>query len=429
MLAKINTYKSKLIESKFSKDTIWLIVSQGILTFSGLAINLLIGEELGAKDLGVFNQVLGYYTVFSTIFSLGLNNSIIKNISSIQPNSNSKEKDKILFSSNFFLTIISSLLFTTIFIFIALKFNFLFSSKELASAIIIPFTSVPFYNLNKNFMAYYTAKRMQKQFSNVRSLRWVLIILYIFVVLLFTKNISYVLFAFLFSEVILFIFSFINLFKLFTLKINLLDIKENFLFGFKSFSAEIFAVFNDKFDLLIIGYFLTNSEVGIYSFYIFFAKALYIFPGILQQNLNPIISKHWAENSFNDLKLKMKKILRINFVVLIIQSILTIVFYYIITIYFKKDFIDTTYLLVICVIGVFPSALIGWSGSLLVMTGKLKENIIRTLIVMVCTLLITFICAKYFGLIGASISVFLSSFLSFMSYYLIIRKVLGIKLI
>ncbi len=428
MIKKTNILLKKISESKFSKDTIWLIGSQGILLVSGLVINLLVGEELGAADLGVFNQVLGYYTVFSTIFSLGLNNSIVKKISSINNDSNDYNEN-IIFSSNLFLTAILSLLFSAIFILFALSFPDLFSSKEVANAIIIPFLSMPLYNLNKNFMAYYSGKRMQKQFSLMRSLRWILIILFIIFCLIFKQNLNVLLYSFLFSESILFILSLSQLIQLVSVKFNKRMLFENFNFGFKTFSAELFAVFNDKFDLLIIGYFLTNSEVGIYSFFIFFAKALYIFPGILQQNLTPLISKHWAENSFNDLKLKMKKILRINFVVLILQSILTIVFYYIITIYFKKDFIDTTYLLVICLIGVFPSALIGWSGSLLVMTGKLKENIIRTLIVMVCTLIMTFICAKYFGLIGASISVSLSSFLSFMSYYMIIRKVLGIKLI
>jgi stage V sporulation protein B len=428
LIKKTNILLKKISESKFSKDTIWLIGSQGILLVSGLVINLLVGEELGAADLGVFNQVLGYYTVFSTIFSLGLNNSIIKKISSVNNDSNDYNEN-IIFSSNFFLTAILSLLFSAIFILFALSFPNFFSSKEVANAIIIPFLSMPLYNLNKNFMAYYTGKRMQKQFSIVRSLRWVLIILFIFIALLFKQNLQVLLYAFLFSEGVLFIFSFIQLFNLFTFKINLNLIKDNFKFGFKTLSAEIFAVFNDKFDLLIIGYFLTNVEVGIYSFFIFFVKALYIFPGILQQNLNPLISKHWSENTINLLESKMKKILKVNLVVLIIQSLITILTYFILITYFKKDFSSTTHLLVISLIGVFPSALISWSGSLLVMTNKLKENLYRTFIIMIISIITTFVFTYYFGLIGATFSVCISSIISSLLMYTIIKRVLGIRII
>jgi O-antigen/teichoic acid export membrane protein len=427
--SNLSDLKNKITSSKFSKDTFWLIGSQGILLVSGLLVNLLIGKKLGASELGVFNQVLGYYTVFSTIFSLGLNNSIIKSVSALNGTSNSEKYDKILFSSNFILTSISSILFTLGFILVALNCKFLFSSKEVSEAIVIPFISLPFYNMNKNFMAYYTAKRMQKQFSIVRSFRWVFIILYITTVLIFTSNVNYVLYAFLFAEVILFIFSFYNLFNILTLKINFHDLKENFLFGLKSFSAEIFAVFNDKFDILIIGYFLTNNEVGVYSFFIFFAKAMYIFPGILQQNLSPIISKHWAENTMNILEIKMKKVLKINLIILLLQFLFTLLFYYILIIYFKKDFQNTFHLLAITLIGVFPSALISWSGSLLVMTGKLKENLIRTFIIMFISIITTFVFTYTFGLIGATIAVSLSSIISVTLMYLMIKKVLGIRIV
>jgi stage V sporulation protein B len=428
LIKKTNILLKKIAESKFSKDTIWLIGSQGILLISGLVINLLIGEKLGASDLGVFNQVLGYYTIFSTIFSLGLNNSIIKKIASIN-NLTDIHQDDVVFSSNFFLTAILSILFSVIFLLFALNFPHFFSSKEVADAIIIPFLSMPLYNLNKNFMAYYTGKRMQKEFSMVRSLRWILIILFIFIALILKQKLKVLLFAFLFSEGILFLFSFFRLIKLFTIKFNKPLLIDNFKFGFKTFSAEIFAVFNDKFDLLIIGYFLTNVEVGVYSFFIFFVKALYIFPGILQQNLNPLISKYWSENTINLLEIKMKKILKVNLIVLIVQSLITVTAYFILITYFKHDFSATTHLLIIALIGVFPSALISWSGSLLVMTNKLKENLYRTFIIMIISIITTFAFTYYFGLVGAAFSVSISSLISCLLMYTIIKKVLGIRII
>lgn len=429
MIKKINIYIKKISESKFSKDTIWLIGSQGILLVSGLLVNLLIGKKLGASELGIFNQVLGYYLIFSTIFSLGLNNSIIKKISALQQNEHTFENEKKLMSSNFFLTLIFSTLFTGIIILIILIFPQLISSKELADALIIPFLSLPLFNLNKNFMAYYSGKRMQKQFSIVRSLRWILIIGFITCCIYLNLNVKSILYSFLFSELILVCYSTIQLRKIFVSNFTKSHLKENFSFGFKSFSAELFAIFNDKFDILIIGYFLTNSEVGIYSFYIFFAKSLYIFPGIIQQNINPIISKHHSENNLLDLQNKFYKIRKVNLLILLIQTISVLIVYILIIHFFKAEFKNSLHLLIIAMIGIFPSALISWSGSILVMIGKLRENIIRTFSIMIISLSLTIFFSYFYGLLGATIAVSLGSIISFVMMNSFVRRLVGLKIV
>ena len=429
MIDKINIYLKKIASSKFSKDTIWLIGSQGILLVSGLLVNLLIGKELGSSELGIFNQVLGYYAILSTIFSLGLNNSIIKKISALQQNKDTLNQEKLLLSSNFFLTLIFSTLFSSIVILIIHLFPQIISSKELAESLIIPISSLPFFNLNKNFMAYYSGKRMQKQFSIVRSLRWILIIGFIGVCITLKLKVESILYSFLFTEFILVVYSTIQLKKIFVFNFTKQYLKDNFSFGFKSFSAELFAIFNDKFDILIIGYFLTNSEVGIYSFYIFFAKSLYIFPGIIQQNINPIISKHHSENTLLELQNKFYKLRKVNLLILLIQTFAILGMYVIIVHFFKAEFKNSIHLLIIAMIGIFPSALISWSGSILVMIGKLKENIIRTFSIMAISLSLTVIFCYFYGLLGATIAVSLSSFISFIMMNSFVRRLVGLKIV
>jgi O-antigen/teichoic acid export membrane protein len=104
-------------------------------------------------------------------------------------------------------------------------------------------------------------------------------------------------------------------------------------------------------------------------------------------------------------------------------------FYFILTKYFKQDFKNTIYLLLISIVGIFPSALISWSGSLLVMTNKLKENLYRTFIIMIISIITTFVLTYYFGLIGATYSVCISSIISSLLMYIIIKRVLGIRII
>jgi O-antigen/teichoic acid export membrane protein len=104
---QISEVLSQLKKDKFTGDTGWLVLSQFILMGSGLLVNLIIGYWYGAEQLGVFNQILGFYLILTTFFSLGINNSIIQKIST-QSSQNHPE----IFKSNFFITTVSTILFT-----------------------------------------------------------------------------------------------------------------------------------------------------------------------------------------------------------------------------------------------------------------------------------------------------------------------------
>jgi O-antigen/teichoic acid export membrane protein len=419
----------KFSKSKFTLDTFWLIGAQLILILSGLIINLIIAGSFGATELGIFNQTLGYYAVLASIFSLGLNNTLIKKISSINEEQLDERKEAILLSTNLFLTTIISCIFTLIIIYLAKNQAALFSSDALAEALIIPFYSLPFYNLNKNFMAYFTGKRRQKDFSLIRTLRWTLIITYIIGALLLKQSLNQILYCFLFAESILLVYCLIKTRNILSFNIKWSEAIDNLAFGLKSFTSELFAVFNNKFDLLILGYFLSNYEMGIYSFFIFFAKSLYIFPGILQQNLNPIISKLWDENKIEELQQKVNQIRKINSIIILAQSAMIGMIYYVLILFFKQDFKDSYPYLVVSLVGIIPSALVYWSGSMLIMAGKLKENINRTFLIMALSVSATFILSYLYGLWGATLAVCAASMIAFFILKIYVRKSLDIKII
>lgn len=239
---------------------------------------------------------------------------------------------------------------------------------------------------------------------------------------------NYLLLAFLITESILLVVN------LYLLKRNIsfdlgLVLKNNLLFGLKSYSAEILAVFNAKIDILLIGYFLTSDDVGLYSFIIFFAKALFVFPGVLQQNINPIISKLWERGELISLQKKMSTVRKVNFYFLILAAIGILIFYPIVTSYFWTKFHRGYIFLVVMVLGVLPGASISWGGAILIMTGKLKENINRTMITMFFTLITTLIFSYFWQLNGAAIVVGVNSIFSFTIMNSFVRKKTGLKLI
>jgi len=411
-------------KDKFTSDTGWLIVSQAILITSGLLVNLIIGYQFGADTLGVFNQILGFYLILSTTFSLGINIAIIQKIASSQAPDFPK-----IFSSNIAITTISTLLFSSLTIWVAFFFPTVFSSPELAKGLIITSFSLPLFNWNKNFMAYCTGTRNQKLFSNIRSLRWLLIIFVIGLIALSSKNDELLYWSFFVSELVIFVFFLFKFQGLISMEFEKSEIFSNLSFGLKSFTAETFSIMNDKLDLIIIGYIISSAEAGVYSFFIFFTKSLYIFPGILQQNINPIIGKHWVEDRMGELKKLLKGIRMVNFIVVFIQAVVIFIFYKVLTDYYMVEFHGSLGYLVISMVGVVPLALIAWGGSILVMTGKLEANILRTLMLLIFTIMSSLMLSYYFGLKGAVWALVLNGLFGFLLLFGFVKRETGIRLV
>lgn len=419
-----NNISGILKDRKFTVDTLWLVSSQGILIISGFLVNLIIGYQFGAATLGVFNQVLGFYLILSTFISLGINNCLIQKISSGLP-----QQYKGIFSSNFAITTVSAILFSAAILLISYSFPPVFSSPELAKALFIATLSLPFFNWNKNFMAFATGTRNQKLFSNIRSFRWLIIIGFVGMVTLLSEEPIWLYYSFLLAEVSLFIFCFAKYSNLLTFNFSFQDVKSNLSFGLKSFFAEAFSILNDKLDLIIIGYLISSTEVGIYSFLIFFAKSMYIIPGTLQQNINPLIGKHWFSNTMEELNKTLKNIRNVNIAVVLVQAVAILIFYKILIAFYKPEFAGSWGYLALSMLGIIPFALISWGGSILVMTGKLKENILRTLILLVFTVLTTFIFTFFFGFTGAIWAVVANGIFAFLLLFGFVKRETGISLV
>ncbi|WP_194974469.1 lipopolysaccharide biosynthesis protein [Aquiflexum lacus] len=425
MGSKLNfRFFEQLRKDKFTGDTGWLILSQFILIGSGLLVNLIIGYWYGAEQLGVFNQILGFYLILTTFFSLGINNSIIQKIST-----QSSKKHPEIFKSNFFITTVSTILFTGAVLLITWISPAIFSSNELAKGLFIAALSFPFFNWNKNFMAYCTGTRNQKLFANSRSLRWLVILAYILIMSLLRYPSELLYFAFLLAEISLMFFFAFKFHFLFKSALDQFQVKKNLDFGLKSFVGEIFSILNDKMDLVILGYLLSKTEIGIYSFLIFFAKSLYVFPGILQQNINPLIGKHWIDKTLDSLQNHLVKLRKINFVAVLCQAVVVLVFYKILTNNFQQEFQHTTKYLIVAIIGTFIYSLIAWGGSILVMTEKLRQNIFRTVYILIFSVISTITLSAFFHIWGAVFAVLANAVFSFWLLNGFVKRETGIRLV
>lgn len=413
-----------LLRNKFSQDTIWLTLAQIVLTGSGLLINLVISAEFGKASLGIFNQVLGLYMILTVLFSMGVNASIVQKVAS-----SPSENTNTIFSSGLFITATCSLLLTTISLVIVITFPHLLSSKEVVNGFLITATGIPLFNLNKNFMALLTGRKEQKMFSIIRGLRWFMIIFFIGINTLFIGKTIFNFLALPLTEIILVSILIRDNRKYLTKNFSKSQVLENFSFGIKSFIAEVFAILNNRLDIVVIGYFLSKKETGVFSFYIFFVKAIFIFPGILNQNFKPIFAKHWKENKVDHLKNAIRKIKRYNLLITLASTTLLSIFYFILVNYFYVSYFSSYSLFIVNILTAIPTALISWGGGLLLMAGKLKENNLRTLIILIVSTISLIFFTYQYGLLGAAIATSFTFIFTFIMLYSFVKRIIGIKLI
>lgn len=418
--------RKRLIISKFGIDTLWLLLGQSSAMGAGLFLNLFIGYKYGTASLGIFNQSLAYYLILSTLFALGLNNTLIKKVS--EKSRNNADENK-LFTTNILVTLLVSASLSSLVI-IVIRFSpNLLASVQLQNTLPVMLMALPFFSINKNFGAYYNGNRKQKSVAFQRIYRWAGLALLFFAGSLYQYSIDELMLSFLIVEGTLTLINITQNIKHFNFSISTKLIRESITFGMGSYISEITSTFNSSIDIILVAYFLTEQEAGQYSFIAFFVRTLYVFPGILSQNISPIISNHWMRKTIDKLNIKLAKVRSINLIVLTVQLIALLVFYKLVILYLKEGF-ETTYMaFLIAIAGTFLFAQISWGGSILIMTERLKANFQRTLIVLLLNITVCSIFTSTMGFMGSVTAISVNAILSFLLLKTFVYKKTGVRLI
>ena len=188
---------------KFVKDSAYTFASFIFIAISGIIVNVLIGNNYEVSSLGIFNQSVAIYMIFSILSVLGLNTSVVKYIAQYNQD---KKTQKEIFTTAFILTLCFSLFITSFLLFLAYLFPVIYFNKDVTKATIITLFSLPFLSLNKIFMALQNALRHMKAYSIVQSVRWLIILGFIFISIILNKSFYFLMYTFLFSELLIFIY-------------------------------------------------------------------------------------------------------------------------------------------------------------------------------------------------------------------------------
>ena len=293
-----------LIQQKKNLETFASYLSFLVLGLSGLALNFLVSHFYGSHGVGILNQIFALYIVFSQFAVFGIHISAQQAISSrfdSSPQLKANLSFAALLSAGFFSLIFSFLMYLT-----ADYVAHLFSSPDLKKGLEYSSVGLFFFSLNKVLLAILNGHSKNLLYFTFQAMRVVLMTITVLALGFKDAPIHFLGIIFIVSEALVFIATLGSVWALLSFRSSPKSIIEHsklhIIFGAKSLLSNVFTELNTRIDILILGLFLSDTRVGVYSFVATLAEGIYQLPIFQRALFNPKMSALFSQNKLEDLK-------------------------------------------------------------------------------------------------------------------------------
>lgn len=392
-------------KGNFSKGVIFNFISTVILGVSGIILNTIIGNHYGPTGLGIFNQSLAIYTITSLFAVLGLQISVVKYTAEFKDDQLSLNS---LISSSILIIFPFSILLTAILISISFIFPNIYFNNEVTISTRYILFGIPLFVLNKIYAALLNGKRDMRIYAINQSIRWVLILILILTALFFNLGIEYSVLSFFITEVFLLIWMVIYTKKYFSFvfEYNRLWLIKHFEFGSKTLLLSMLGEVNNKADIFLIGFFLSSYYVGIYSFASTIVNGLLMFSGVVQLNINPIISNLWAKGEKEQILIYSSKVAKATAIIIIPLILISAIAYPVFINLFMHEasYLESIPVFYILLAGIILPGIYYFTGAYFAMANLLNVNLVTASIKVAFNIIAAIVLINIFGFWGAAMS-------------------------
>ena len=391
-------------DSNAQSGIVWNTISLGIIGISGLILNILIGSIYDASVLGIFNLVLAFYIVLGQVGVWGMQNASVYYVS---VNRDDKVTLKTILGSFMVGCGFTALLTSLILLIFAKPLSMIvFKSETLFFGLLVLVPTVFFFSINKLFLGFINGLRYMRVFAILQSLRYVFVMVFILGCIVLKIPGGYTVYSLLFAELLLFLISGSILLKhVFPARPKLVYLKRGLVFGSKSVFGGVVGELNTKADILVLGIFLSDSIVGIYSFASILAEGFYSLIMVFRTNLNPLFAKYYAKNEFSEFALLQRQVVKKVLPIALICAIIISASYSLLCELIIPDIYKEAMIPLIIILGcmTMASPFIA-RGNMLSQCGRPELDTIITTGAVVVNLIFNFIMIPHWGMIGAAVA-------------------------
>lgn len=411
---------------------IWNLVALVFLGVSGIGLNIVIGRYYGPETLGTFNIAFALYIAISQFAVFGLQFAVLHAVSIADPN-NSDELSQSVYSG-LLLCIAISLTVTFIATSVTPALTVVFPRiAEIETAWLLAAPGLVFFSTNKYLLAVINGLQNMKAYAAFQSGRFIGLFLGLIAMILLKAPGQYLTLILVIAEILLsgaLLAYILRVIPLKPLRRSYSFIRQTLQFGVKVLPGGLVAELNTRVDVLMLGAFMNDRAVGIYTVASLVYEAAMQAVVVVRNNISPQLARDLKQNDKQNILNFSRKIAFLVTSIAILGSIVTLLsFTFAARIIFQNsDFLEAAeplkYLMVafccaaapLCYSLIFSQAnKPGWQS--LVMLLMLLTNIGLNLIFI-----------PMFGIVGASYAVSLSTIIGGISIVFVSRLVLGVRI-
>jgi O-antigen/teichoic acid export membrane protein len=409
VLTHIQHYKSTithhLLTGKFSTDVLWNLGSLALLGVSGVLINTIIAHYQSPSSLGVFNQAFAFYIVLSQLAVGGMQFSIVKYLS----HTDDRDLMATVISSALVAITGTAVLVAAVAFLLTHYSGVLFKSKDVTLGIQFICPALVLFSVNKGFMMVLNGTRRMRAYAIFQGLRYVLIIVGIIGLIAAGFAGPYLAWCFLVSEFLLaigligFVHKSIVGFGL--RHVTRAWIYRHLSFGVRGFFGGMLSDLNTRVDIILLGYFVSDASVGIYSFAAVFAEGFGQISYVVKQNLDPIIGRFTAAQNIDRLRSLMHKVVLVFVPAMLALSIVSVLLFPVMVRLFTDDrFLESWPMFTILLTGIAINAGFRPFQGVFLLTGRPGLHSLFFLVVVLSNAILNVLLIQRMGTVGAAVA-------------------------
>ncbi len=290
---------------------IWTFSAFVVMGLVGVGLNLLIGRYYDASALGIFNQVFALYIIVSQFASFGFWLSALRYVSEL---SEDKERASQAIVSAIMLVTVSSSAITLLCYLTVPLVERVFDSHGVAVGWRYALPGLWAYSINKVLLAVINANRDMHVYSLAQITRYLIIISVLLYASLNGVEPDMLPLALTIPELVLMPLLLGYISKRYITRWNdctLSWLGKHYAFGLRSFLSGTMAELNTRVDVIMLGIFMNDLAVGIYSMAAIIAEGISQLSIVLRDNLNPIITQYFFSDRHDELQSYLRRSIKL----------------------------------------------------------------------------------------------------------------------
>ena len=281
------------LDRKFNQDLIWNYMATVVMAVSGVLLNLVVVGVYGAAGLGVFSQVYAVYAITSQFATGGLHYSALKHVAEYMSGNrvDPGERAKAAWSAVAMAALLG-LAVALAGVAAAPLIGRVMGSEAVGRGLRLAAPGLLFLALNKVLLGVLNGMRRMRAFALGQSLRYMLIIVLVGAAAALELPVHCLGAAFTVAEAALLLLVGAMVVHWVRPRWGSLSgawLVRHAAFGLKGFLSPLIIEMNARVDVAMLGFFLSDREVGVYSFAAMVAEGFYNLLVVVRNNVNPLL--------------------------------------------------------------------------------------------------------------------------------------------